>query len=149
TPRTVDSTASAVAHGPVSFSVAAADNPPIANLPNSRREYIEANLLKTVHRIDAHCSLPASPRAQQRLDRSRALRCQERERMVSAMLSRFIAVALIGLAVITWTGGAAAQSGADTPDLSGFWELRFDSFNVPKATLTPQAAAASLAAQEE
>lgn len=37
--------------------------------------------------------------------------------------------------------GAVAQrgSGGAHPDLSGYWELRFDSFNVPRATLTPQA----------
>ena len=36
--------------------------------------------------------------------------------------------------------GAVAQrsSGAAHPDLSGYWELRFDSFNVPRATLTPR-----------
>ena len=37
-----------------------------------------------------------------------------------------------------------AQGGATTarPDLSGYWELSFDSFNVPRAALTTQAQAA-------
>jgi hypothetical protein len=35
-----------------------------------------------------------------------------------------------------------AQKGASTPDLSGFWELRYDSLNVPRAALTTEAAAA-------
>jgi hypothetical protein len=34
---------------------------------------------------------------------------------------------------------ASAQGRAPTPDLSGFWELRFDSFSVPRAALTPEA----------
>ena len=33
-----------------------------------------------------------------------------------------------------------AQGPAPRPDLSGFWELRYDSFNVPKAVLTSGAA---------
>jgi hypothetical protein len=40
-----------------------------------------------------------------------------------------------------------AQSNSGTPSLSGLWELRFDSRNVPQASLTPQAAA--LSAQEQ
>ncbi len=40
-----------------------------------------------------------------------------------------------------------AQSSAAHPDLSGYWELRYDSENVPPALLTPQAAAADVAAQ--
>lgn len=36
-----------------------------------------------------------------------------------------------------------AQAGATHPDLSGYWDLRFDSFNVPRAALTPQAQAAT------
>ena len=34
-----------------------------------------------------------------------------------------------------------------TPDLSGYWELRFDSENIPKARLTAGMTAARLAAQ--
>ena len=40
----------------------------------------------------------------------------------------------------------AAQRGsapAAHPDFSGYWELRLDSFNVPRASLTPQAMAAA------
>jgi hypothetical protein len=54
-------------------------------------------------------------------------------------------VALRGVAAIVilfaWSASAVAQRGAGAahPDLSGYWELRFDSFNVPRATLTPQA----------
>ena len=42
-------------------------------------------------------------------------------------------------------GGALifAQGGAARPDLSGYWELRFDSFNVPRASLTPAAQTAA------
>jgi hypothetical protein len=56
-------------------------------------------------------------------------------------LRRFAAL----LVVVAWCGSAAfAQSGAATarPDLSGYWELRFDSFNVPRAPLTTAAQAA-------
>jgi hypothetical protein len=35
-----------------------------------------------------------------------------------------------------------AQKGAATPDLSGFWELRYDSMNVPRAALTKEAVTA-------
>jgi hypothetical protein len=34
-----------------------------------------------------------------------------------------------------------AQGAATPPDISGFWELRYDSFNVPRAILTASAAA--------
>jgi hypothetical protein len=36
-----------------------------------------------------------------------------------------------------------AQNAAPHPDLSGYWELRLDSFNVPRAALTPQAQTAT------
>src|SRR5207237_5266496 len=36
-----------------------------------------------------------------------------------------------------------AQGAASRRDLSGYWELRFDSFNVPRASLTPAAQSAS------
>lgn len=48
-----------------------------------------------------------------------------------------------------WVGPAHAQAATVHPDMSGFWELRFDSFNIPHASLTPQAAAANMADQEE
>jgi hypothetical protein len=38
-----------------------------------------------------------------------------------------------------------AQGGVSHSDLSGYWELRFDSFNVPRAALTPQAQTATAA----
>jgi hypothetical protein len=45
------------------------------------------------------------------------------------------------LVVVTWSISALAQSGTPTarPDISGYWELRFDSFNVPRASLTTAA----------
>ena len=39
------------------------------------------------------------------------------------------------------------RSPQGTPDLSGYWELRFDSANVPKAKLSPKLTPARLAAQ--
>jgi hypothetical protein len=52
----------------------------------------------------------------------------------------------VGALVLLLAGCAVsfAQSGASTarPDLSGYWELTFDSFNVPRAALTTQAQAA-------
>src|SRR5215467_11730663 len=36
---------------------------------------------------------------------------------------------------------AAGQSKPGAPDLAGFWELHFDSMNVPPAPLTPEIAA--------
>ena len=42
-----------------------------------------------------------------------------------------------------------AQSDANHPDLSGYWVLRYDSMDVPLATLTPQAAAANKNKQTE
>lgn len=36
-----------------------------------------------------------------------------------------------------------AQGAGAHPDLSGYWELRFDSFNIPRSALTPQAEAGS------
>lgn len=46
-------------------------------------------------------------------------------------------------AVACSSAPAVAQGVAAHPDLSGYWELRFDSFNVPRASLTPAAQSAS------
>ena len=45
------------------------------------------------------------------------------------------------LVVLVCSTSALAQSGTTTarPDISGYWELRFDSFNVPRASLTTAA----------
>src|SRR5947209_2618763 len=52
-----------------------------------------------------------------------------------------------GVLFALWLCGASyfsslafTQSPPSHPDLSGYWELRFDSFSVPTASLTPQAA---------
>src|SRR5215468_4969265 len=47
----------------------------------------------------------------------------------------------MGLAMLT-AGVAAAQQ---HPDLSGYWELRYDSFNVPQASVTPGTLASAAA----
>src|SRR5437588_9006714 len=39
----------------------------------------------------------------------------------------------VGLAMLS-AGAASAQQ---HPDLSGYWELRYDSFNVPQASVAP------------
>jgi len=51
------------------------------------------------------------------------------------------AFALMVAILFSSAGGGYAQSPASGghPDFSGYWELRFDSFNVPDAALTPQA----------
>lgn len=54
---------------------------------------------------------------------------------------------LTSLIVLTRTTGA--QTSAGHPEISGFWELRYDSFNIPQASLTPKAAAAKMSQQEE
>lgn len=51
---------------------------------------------------------------------------------------------LIAAGLIVLSGSAAFAQ--QRPDLSGYWELRYDSFNVPQASLTP-ARAADVAAQ--
>ena len=56
---------------------------------------------------------------------------------------------LAAAAGLLWCGMAMAQANAEHPDFSGFWELRYDSFNVPRAQLTPQAASADMAKQQE
>lgn len=50
---------------------------------------------------------------------------------------------IFGAVLLAWTGLAAPQLQAQTPtpNLSGYWELRFDSANVPPAHLTPAIAA--------
>ena len=47
----------------------------------------------------------------------------------------------LALVVLAWSTSALAQGEAATarPDLSGYLELRFDSFNVPRAPLTAAA----------
>ena len=47
----------------------------------------------------------------------------------------------VGLAMLT-AGAAAAQP---PPDLSGYWVLRYDSFNIPQASVTPGALAGAAA----
>ena len=55
------------------------------------------------------------------------------------------AVAMLALAIACSSAGLRAQSAASHPDLSGYWELRYDSFNVPRAALTPAAQTAAAA----
>ena len=55
------------------------------------------------------------------------------------------AAAMLALAIACSSAGVLAQSAAPHPDLSGYWELRYDSFNVPRAALTPQAQTATAA----
>jgi len=52
-------------------------------------------------------------------------------------------VAVIAI-LFVWSASTTAQRGPATahPDFSGYWELRFDSFNVPRAQLTTAAQAA-------
>src|SRR5688572_21384396 len=50
---------------------------------------------------------------------------------------KVFAGAIMALAVCI--GSVSAQEGAARPDFSGFWELRHDSFSVPRAKLTPEA----------
>src|SRR5580765_2580053 len=47
----------------------------------------------------------------------------------------------VGLAMLS----AFAASAQQHPDLSGYWELRYDSFNVPQASVTPGALAGAAA----
>ena len=55
------------------------------------------------------------------------------------------AAAMLALAIACSSSGLHAQRVAAHPDLSGYWELRFDSFNVPRAALTPAAQTAAAA----
>ena len=55
-------------------------------------------------------------------------------------------VMLLGCAPAVLAQGSAS---AARPDLSGYWELRFDSFNVPAAALTAQAQAAAEARRKK
>ena len=47
-----------------------------------------------------------------------------------------LAITSLAMAPMAMTGRAAPQQNAG-PDISGFWELNFDSRNVPRASLTP------------
>ena len=62
-----------------------------------------------------------------------------------AIRSTILALAISALCAVR----ASAQTSDAHPDMSGFWELRYDSFNIPHASLTPRAAAAKMADQEE
>jgi hypothetical protein len=59
-------------------------------------------------------------------------------------MARITAALLIALAL-----AAAAPRAQNTPDLSGFWELSFDSRRVPAADLAPAVTPAIVAAQRE
>jgi hypothetical protein len=58
------------------------------------------------------------------------------------MWPRLAACALAACAALAATTPALGQSPAAAPDLSGYWELRYDSMRVPRASLTRDAAAA-------
>jgi hypothetical protein len=49
-------------------------------------------------------------------------------------------LSVVGIAIACLTGFIMAQNASPPRDLSGYWELRFDSFSVPKASVTPAAA---------
>lgn len=55
------------------------------------------------------------------------------------------AAATLALAIACSCAAVLAQGAAPHPDLSGYWELRYDSFNVPRAALTPAAQTATAA----
>lgn len=55
-------------------------------------------------------------------------------------------ITLLAIACMMLVSNAWAQS-APTPDISGFWELRYYSRNIPQASLTPAAAGADKDAQ--
>src|ERR1043166_1416584 len=57
--------------------------------------------------------------------------------------------ALLVLLLACSAAPAFAQGGGSHPDLSGYWELRFDSFNVPRAALTAAAQTASEARRKK
>ena len=62
------------------------------------------------------------------------------------MRRRSIALAsAIVLALLGGRTGAQSQTASGHPDLSGYWEMRFDSFHVPRAVLTTAAQAATAA----
>jgi hypothetical protein len=55
-------------------------------------------------------------------------------------------VVMFAVALVVAVGSAGAQQPATArPDFSGFWELRHDSFSVPRAKLTPAAQAGEAA----
>ena len=56
-------------------------------------------------------------------------------------------VATLGMGQAAFGGHSAAPESNSKSDISGFWELRFDSKNVPKAALTASAAEADPEAQ--
>jgi hypothetical protein len=64
----------------------------------------------------------------------------------SQMPQRLTIFGVLGL-LAAGCGAAAAQNAGAAPNLSGFWELRFDSRHVPEASLTPAAAAESKSEQ--
>ena len=51
------------------------------------------------------------------------------------------------LAVLSTSAGFSAQEPSATPDISGFWELSFDSRSVPKASLLPTVTRARIEAR--
>lgn len=62
---------------------------------------------------------------------------------------RSLGLTSAALALLAMAPSLQAQSAATTPDISGFWELRYYSRNVPKAALTAAAANADAKAQAE
>src|SRR5690242_11574942 len=53
------------------------------------------------------------------------------------------------LVLLLCAGLAPAQQAPSKPDLSGFWELRFDSKNIPQAALVPRVTAKEIEAHRE
>jgi hypothetical protein len=57
-----------------------------------------------------------------------------------------VAVACMAVAPMMMVGGAAQET-RTTPDISGFWELNFDSRQVPRASLSPSVTRANIDAR--
>ena len=62
-----------------------------------------------------------------------------------ALLQSAHSMTVLAIIVVMFASRSSAQT--TSPDLSGFWELRYWSRNIPKASLTPAAASADRQAQ--
>jgi len=70
-----------------------------------------------------------------------APRCARRSHPSSARRGMSQLIAIMALSASLAAGQIPRPGPSSHPDISGYWELRYDSFNVPAASLTTQAAA--------
>jgi hypothetical protein len=84
-----------------------------------------------------------------RIEMTKTMRAEVKLRnlILISLLALLSILGLFGTPAVGQTSKTGSSTPSSTPDLSGFWELKYDSENVPRASLTPTMAEADPDAQ--